>query len=108
MQVSSRGLPLLPNAHRSSWLVSISFFGATPLPYLLLEKLRGSEYGGTQEIKAMTRVFHKSVMTRVRANQKSYFIKFGRSSDNDPSLDIKAGSIKLDRYDYRRSLVLGF
>lgn len=69
-----------------------------PLPYLLSEKLRGSDYDSPREITTMARFFHQSIMTRFRVNQKSYFIKFGRSTDNNPSLDIKAGSIKLDRY----------
>lgn len=52
----------------------------------------------------MTRFFHKSIMTRFRVNHKSCFIKFGRPTDNNPSLDIKAGNIRLDRYLYRPSL----
>ena len=75
-----------------------------PLPYLLSEKLRGSDYDSPQEITTMARYFHKSVMPRFRVNQKSCFIKFGRPTDNNPSLDIKLGSIRLERYIYGPSL----
>ncbi|KAF8333728.1 hypothetical protein F5887DRAFT_1286197 [Amanita rubescens] len=57
--------------------------------------LHGSKFGGPEEIATMKKFFDKTTKTSFRNSSKPSFIKFGKGSDNDPDLNIKAGGLKL-------------
>ena len=53
----------------------------------------------------MTRYFDKVTQISFRDSSKPYFIRFGRR-ENDPNMDIKAGTIKLSGQVFLISFVL--
>ncbi|KAF8708911.1 hypothetical protein AX14_013526 [Amanita brunnescens Koide BX004] len=61
----------------------------------LTEKLFGSKYGNPEEIAVMARFFDKNTKMHFKDSSKPCFLRFGSVRDTDPSMDIKAGTIKL-------------
>ncbi|PFH47733.1 hypothetical protein AMATHDRAFT_151430 [Amanita thiersii Skay4041] len=62
----------------------------------LSETLKGSKYGTKEDINEMVNIFEKNTKPSFKSTTKSYWIKFGRISDNDTKYGIRSGTIKLD------------
>ena len=75
--------------------IAALYFALFALIYLTLGYLHESRFGGPEEIATMKRFFDKTTKTSFRNASKPSFIKFGKGSDNDPDLNIKAGGLKL-------------
>ncbi|PFH47738.1 hypothetical protein AMATHDRAFT_151443 [Amanita thiersii Skay4041] len=65
----------------------------------LAKTLQGSKYGTEEDIDAMVNIFDKNTKPSFKSTTKSYWIKFGRASDNDPKYGIRSGTIKLNGTD---------
>jgi hypothetical protein len=62
------------------------------------EKLRGSRYGGPEDIANLTQCFDKSTKLTFRnANEPSY-IRFGTARDRDFAVGIRSGQMKIAGY----------
>ncbi|PFH47026.1 hypothetical protein AMATHDRAFT_153146 [Amanita thiersii Skay4041] len=57
--------------------------------------LKGSKFGSDEDINTMVNIFNKTTKPSFKSSTKSYYIKFGRNSDNDANFGIRAGTIKL-------------
>ncbi|PFH47736.1 hypothetical protein AMATHDRAFT_6473 [Amanita thiersii Skay4041] len=70
----------------------------------LAKALQGSKYGmkdsqdpnNSEYIDEMVNIFEKNTKPSFRSVSKTYWIKFGHASDNDPKYGIRSGVIKID------------
>lgn len=60
------------------------------------EKLHGSKFGNSHDIRSMVEHFEKSTKpTFKNPNEKSY-VKFGSMRDKDPTVGIRGGQLQLE------------
>ena len=84
--MTKRAFQFLTGKH---WLLALRLLSR------VLEKLFGSKYGNPEEIAVMARFFDKNTKMHFKDSSKPCFLRFGSVRDTDPSMDIKAGTIKL-------------
>ena len=58
-------------------------------------KLYDSRYGSPDEIDHITECFDKTTKLGFKDTTSTAFIRFGTTRDNDPSVDVKFGQLKL-------------
>ncbi|PFH47317.1 hypothetical protein AMATHDRAFT_6868 [Amanita thiersii Skay4041] len=63
--------------------------------YFLADFLQGSKFCSPEEIDAMAKYFNRTTKPSFKGPSRNYFIKFGRTYDNDQNYGIKAGSLKM-------------
>jgi hypothetical protein len=64
--------------------------------HIRLGKLRGSRFCNEDDIDAMVEEFDKGAKNTFRNSEQISHIKFGRRRDNDASVGITDGEIKLN------------
>jgi hypothetical protein len=62
---------------------------------LLERKLRASRFNDPEDIAAMVSRFEETTKRQFGDNSAEYFLRFGTSRDNDPTVDIARGRLKL-------------
>ncbi|KAI6046251.1 hypothetical protein EDC04DRAFT_2887938 [Pisolithus marmoratus] len=61
----------------------------------LKSKLANSQFGTTEMIQQMTKIFDKTTKLGFRNAEDPQYIKFGTRRDNDPEFGIRSGQLKL-------------
>ncbi|KAJ3859048.1 hypothetical protein EV359DRAFT_75728 [Lentinula novae-zelandiae] len=61
----------------------------------LLERLRNSRFGSDEDVQQIASIFDSDAKHTFRNPDDPVFIKFGTFRDRDPSVDIKAGQLKI-------------
>ncbi|PFH46144.1 hypothetical protein AMATHDRAFT_8154 [Amanita thiersii Skay4041] len=76
-----------------------SVFVTRRATFFLQKLLARSKFNSTEIIDTMTKFFSKTTKTSFKTPSKTYFIRFGRGSDNDNEYGIKAGSLKISGHE---------
>ncbi|KAI0750429.1 hypothetical protein C8Q74DRAFT_1394251 [Fomes fomentarius] len=73
-----------------------SVFVSTRAGEYLKARLRGSQYGNEDDIRAMLRYFDVSTKPVFKDGGEASYIKFGSMRCNEPAFNIRRGQLKLD------------
>ncbi|PFH47323.1 hypothetical protein AMATHDRAFT_43014 [Amanita thiersii Skay4041] len=68
----------------------------------LTNYLSGTKFGSKEDIDIMAKAFDKTTKPSFKTVSKTYYVRFGRSADNDPSNGIRSGSVKMEGPDIAR------
>ena len=72
-----------------------SVFVDRAMQNLLERKLRASRFNDPEDIAVMVSRFEETTKRQFGDNAAEYFLRFGTSRDNDPTVDIARGRLKL-------------